>query len=203
MNSKIISGILIILLPFFCFFPNYNEAGICHHKEYRIPLNELKDGDIILRKGKGLISELLSKTALVDQTFSHAGILLKFGNQWMVCHAIGGESNPAQGVQLESINDFTSRHVADSIAVFRYRLKPGEVDLLKLRCVEYIRMKVPFDSQFDYADDNALYCTEMVSKVFNYASKGRISLPLTSRAGWTYITCENLYHNAYAEQVRF
>ena len=203
MNFQFKNGLLLLVLPLFFFYSNGKKPSLCHSDECTIPVNRLKEGDIILRKGKGLISELLSETALEDQTFSHAGILLKFGNQWMVCHAIGGESNPAQGVQLESINDFTSRHVADSIAVFRYRLKPGEVDLLKLRCVEYIRMKVPFDSQFDYADDNALYCTEMVSKVFNYASKGRISLPLTSRAGWTYITCENLYHNAYAEQVRF
>ena len=177
MNFQFKNGLLLLVLPLFFFYSNGKKPSLSHSDECTIPVNRLKEGDIILRKGKGLISELLSKTALEDQTFSHAGIILKFGNQWMVCHAFGGESNPVQGVQLESVNDFTNQRLADSIAVFRYKIQEEEVERLRFRCMEYVRSKVPFDSHFDINDDASLYCTEMVSKAYTYATRERISLP--------------------------
>lgn len=165
-----------------------------------IDCSDLKNGDVILRKGRGFISDVLRNFSLHDRTFSHAGILFKVGSSWNVFHIEGGDGSAVDGVRWEPVQDFCNPMVSDAVAVFRITDEDAVRASLLDVCVEMTHRHPTFDTRFDLSSLDRLYCTELVALAFRQASRGGISLPLTSISGLEYISCENLYINDYARQ---
>jgi hypothetical protein len=162
----------------------------------------LKEGDVVLRAGKGVISALLQKMSLHDRSFSHAGILLDSCGKWFVIHMYGGQGSSRSDLRLDPLEDYCSSRNSDSSAVFRLT----EADSIRTRiaaeCRRLLSQPPRFDSRFDLSTDDQLYCTEMVYKVFRKAYGDGISLPLTEFAGERYAACDDLYLNPYAHLVK-
>ena len=186
---------------------NFNK-GISYKKQNKIPSisvnvddSGLKEGDIILRRGKSLVSELLRSTSLHDRTFSHAGIIFRENGKWKVMHAIGGESAIRDGVQSDDLLKFCSSTETDTVAVFRIKSK----EMIGSEIVKAARKLqsncTGFDVDFSLATDEKLYCTEFVLKSIEAASEQHISLPLSKVSGVKYISCENVYNNQYVQQI--
>lgn len=161
----------------------------------------LKSGDIIMRRGRGVISDMLAVSSVHDKRFSHAGILQPVGSTWFVVHMIGGEGVKQDGLRFDRVQDFISEANASDWAVYRLtdsdsirQALQGEIDRLR-------QTKPAFDSRFSWETDDSYYCTELVSKAYSRASQGRISLPLTYFQGIPYVSCENLYNNPFAQSV--
>lgn len=51
----------------------------------------LHDGDIILRKGSGMISDFIAASMKDLLPYSHCGILVKENNEWKVIHSLARE----------------------------------------------------------------------------------------------------------------
>lgn len=162
----------------------------------------LRQGDIVLRTGKGIISGLLQKMSLRDRSFSHAGILLDSCGQWFVLHMLGGEGSAPQDLRLEPLGSFCGPENSDSAAVFRLTDSERIRRDIVTECWKLMLQSPRFDERFDLATDDELYCTEMVYKVLLKASRGEISLPLTEFAGERYAACDDLYLNDYAQLIR-
>ena len=139
----------------------------------------LKSGDIILRRGRGVISDMMAVASAHDKRFSHAGILQEVDSAWYVVHMIGGEGVKQDGLRFDRIQDFISDANASDWAV--YRLTESDSVRQALQCeIGRLRGTRPsFDSNFNWDTEDSYYCTELVSKVYGKASQGRISLPLT------------------------
>lgn len=160
-----------------------------------------KEGDIVLRRGKSLISQLLRRMSLHDQTFSHAGILFKESGKWKVLHAIGGEGSKVDGIRSDDIETYCSVNETDTVAFFRVIGEP-KLGQRIVRSALALRMDCTgFDTDFDLTTDDKLYCTEFVRKAIQNASHDRISLPLTVASGIHYISCENIYSNRYVQPI--
>ena len=168
----------------------------------RLDTSRWCDGDVILRKGRGVISDVLRYCSLHDRTFSHAGLLFRVGNRWQVFHILGGEGAVNDGVSWEPINQFCSVDQADTVAVFRLTDDASVRDSLLTVCRAITLRHPSFDTRFDLATNDQLYCTELVALVYRQASRGKISLPLTDFSGQRYVSCENLYHNSYAHSLQ-
>ncbi|MFM2206737.1 MAG: hypothetical protein RL213_712 [Bacteroidota bacterium] len=159
----------------------------------------LRQGDIILRCGKGVISDIFLRMSLHDRSFSHAGVLCRDEGKWTVLHML--ESESGRELFSESLYDYCSDSKADSIAVFRLTESADTVEKVMDACQALKRNPPVFDERFDLGSDSELYCTELVYKVYRSASSGLISLPLTEIAGYLYCACDNLYLNRYAKQI--
>lgn len=160
------------------------------------------DGDVILRNGVGIISELFATCSLADKTFSHAGILLDTDSGWVVCHALGGEASGEGGLLLDELEEFCSRQVTDTFMVFRLTDDAATRARVRSYCLRKRNEEVRFDRRFDLTDTSAMYCTELVYRAYESSTGGSISLPLTSFNGLRYVACDNLYLNRYAKPVQ-
>lgn len=180
---------------------NYHSnksASIRFSKQMTFTLHE---GDIVLRRGKSMISQLLRRTSLHDKTFSHAGIVYNDSGRWKVLHAIGGEGSSHDGVCSEDWEQFCSEKETDTVAVFRLTDDFRMAHQFVASAISLGKQCSGFDANFDLSTDNKLYCTELIQKAVYRASKGGISLPLTYISGITYVSCENIYSNSYVQHV--
>lgn len=157
--QSIRQGIALFLLIFL--------IGSCQ-KEERF---SWKEGDILFQDGDcGDFCDAIRKVTQGYQgmDFSHNGLLIKEGNDWMVLEAV------SRGVVLTPLEDFLNRHLDQSgrPKVMVGRLKHKYRHLIP----EAIRrgkkhLGKPYDVVFDFNND-AFYCSELIHFAFREANNG-------------------------------
>lgn len=128
-----------------------NTSEILHSLS-KIPL---KSGDLILRHGNGIWSNLIREKNFSDKRFSHIGILVKEnGNLFVVhadCDAVGNGS-----VRKDYLEDFLKN--THRIGIFR--LKTADADMAVKIATSFVG--VAFDRKFKLNDSSELYCSELI-----------------------------------------
>ncbi|MBE2247388.1 MAG: hypothetical protein IAE67_09025 [Candidatus Competibacteraceae bacterium] len=137
---------------------------------YRLNSEEkfmLEDGDIILRRGEGFVSSVISNLNEADYQISHCAILVqKDSANWFVVHTVSSELSNVDGVQSERLDRFTAESVDSTIVVLRYKADKEIRNQIAYRARYYLDQKIPFDNAFNLADTTEFYCTELIYKVF-------------------------------------
>lgn len=137
---------------------------------YRLNSEEkfmLEDGDIILRRGEGFVSSVISNLNEADYQISHCAILVqKDSANWFVVHTVSSELSNVDGVQSEKLDRFTAESVDSTIVVLRYKADKEIRNQIAYRARYYLDQKIPFDNAFNLADTTEFYCTELIYKVF-------------------------------------
>lgn len=153
-------------------------------------LEELKTGDIIFRKGYGFISDWVSKNLEHGPyDLTHVGIVVKKPEGLFVAHALSSKKNHVDGVILEPLNRFLKSSKPANLLIVRWMDYKPEMDAVILDAIEkYIKDKVPFDHKGDYSSSDALYCNEMVVKLW-MNNLGLINPPNNDE------TQKELFHN--------
>jgi hypothetical protein len=159
----------------------------------------LKNGELVLRKGNDIISEMFTMLNKTDKSFSHCGIAFYEQNDWWVYHSIGGEDNPDQILKRERFAEFVSASNNDGFGICDLSLKKTHV--LKLHDIvdSLFRKKVPFDMKFDLKSNDRLYCAEMVYKSIRTATNNEQEFSLTELNGFQYVSTDNLFVNKQAQ----
>jgi len=129
---------------------------------------ELKEGDIVFRRG----SSLASRVVLASDTrgmYSHIGIVVRKGNEFRIVHAVPGESDPEQPdrVRMDRIAAFFAFDRAVSGRVMRMEMGDSLRAKLASKALKYFNNKTLFDHHYDLTDSTELYCTELIWQVFN------------------------------------
>ena len=117
----------------------------------------LKNGDVILRSGVGLWSELFRSRNVADHRFSHVGIVSIGGDG--LCRVIHAEADDLTGdgrVGIDTLEHF----VGESSSVGISRLHAGDPNLLAEYAASFVGR--PFDWKFNRNEDAAVYCTELI-----------------------------------------
>ncbi|MCS6973088.1 MAG: YiiX/YebB-like N1pC/P60 family cysteine hydrolase [Cyclobacteriaceae bacterium] len=153
-----------ILLLAFLFF--YNSCSV--KKENGVCKLEIGDtalictGDIIFRKGHDFLSNLV--LAQKDSAFfSHVGLIIKVDSRLLVVHAMPHEPNQKGGVLVEPLDNFISCENASASSIYRVKdLCREDIDIVK----DYLLLQIgkPFDSNFQFSNNDRYYCTELVIK---------------------------------------
>lgn len=137
---------------------------------YRLNSEEkfmLEDGDIILRRGEGFVSSVISNLNEADYQISHCAILVqKDSANWFIVHTVSSELSNVDGVQSEKLDRFTAESVDSTIVVLRYKADKEIRNQIAYRARYYLDQKIPFDNAFNLADTTEFYCTELIYKVF-------------------------------------
>ena len=181
-------------------------AGMDKHpavtsKEKTFCLPELSDGDIILREGKGFISEMMKATSATDKRFSHAGVVVFGKNGPLVAHFIGTPESPGNAFKLEPIDSFIRPDENLSFAVYRYDLSENEKAAIRNDISLMKGKQIRFDEAFDLETDSALYCTEFIYKTY-LKTMGRFSpLGHTATPAGTYVGLDDLYYNRNCKTI--
>lgn len=171
-------------------FNGSHASGV--NSGFKIPSEQFKDGDIILREGKSFVSQALRSFSQTDKHYSHAGIIQIRNGQAYVCHVVAAEGNRSDKIRLEPITSFCDRTDNISFAVYRTDLNTNSIDSI---LSEYFRAGVSFDNDFDLKTSNKMYCTELVYKVLTIANQNEKFINLSHGNGTDYVACDNLYLN--------
>ncbi|MFW6019523.1 MAG: YiiX/YebB-like N1pC/P60 family cysteine hydrolase [Bacteroidales bacterium] len=128
-------------------------------------------GDIILRRGKSLVSQLVLLRDKASE-YSHIGVIVIKDEQPYVIHAVPGEAekHEPEYVKMETVKEFLDVKKSADFAVYtlkedyrRYRQKVAD------KALTYVKNHVEFDSEFNLEDESKLYCTELIWRAYNYA----------------------------------
>ncbi len=145
--SKLLNELSIIRVDYFPFFIQIHTEGYKVRAEQTVKvMKELKKGDILVRGYSHYLG------SIIIGKWSHVGIAV--ANDTII-HAIG------KGVRYEHIIDFCR---CDRLAILRPNLTEQEIDLV-VRQAETM-LNLPYDYFFQFDDNHALSCTELMFKSF-------------------------------------
>ena len=128
----------------------------------------LRDGDIIIRKGFGFVSNKI--TEILDEPYnvSHCGVVCNTTSSDgpTVIHSVSSTLSDIDGVQSCSLKRFAGESRENSIIVVRYKdTTKHRPELIAAEAKRYLDAKLPFDNGFDLNDSSEMYCTELVWKI--------------------------------------
>lgn len=156
-------------LKLFWHFYDKKQEKEQHRTEYALTPSEksrIQDGDIILRYGYGLVSDMIVEEFNEEFAISHCGIVLKdsTGNS-KVIHSESSSYFSFEGVQLQDLDSFVDASHNNSVMVVRLRNKsPAELSNISRNALYYARKRAPFDYSFDMADSSEIYCAELICR---------------------------------------
>ncbi len=144
---------------------------VLNDKEIRlseITLESLQTGDLIFRKGYGPITDVIAElieTGPYDLT--HCGIVIRSEEQVFVAHSISNRSQRIDGVLLQPITAFLKASRPSNIHIVRWINYTQEMNSkVEGELNTLIQQKTPFDRKANYKDSKALYCNEMIVKIW-------------------------------------
>lgn len=192
---------------FFYFDKKSEEKEVYRHgKITRLTVEEielLQEGDIILRRGFGFFSDLVStylNDSIIDVT--HAGILTYTNDKWYVIHSLSSDVNPTDGMQIQALDKFLKYSQPGKIIISRIKdHTPEKGTQITTFAKGYLKRKIPFDHIGDFENDNELYCTELIWRILEKDLE-ILELPQenTSRK-YLYHTMNGLYDSNYFDII--
>ena len=154
-NSLYRLVIPVFLLSFACFGcleERFQTASLEAPESAKLTQNEisqLKAGDIICRKGFGLVSNLIAGFASEGSSISHCGILVAQSGEFMVLQSLSPSLSGKDGVHLSSLFNFIGLSRKGSVKVFRLHQPEALVRKLIAASDSISTVKIPFDQEFD------------------------------------------------------
>lgn len=128
-------------------------------------INLIQDGDVILRHGYGLVSDLITET--LAEEVSHCAILVKDSSGINVIHSVSQSLSDYDGVQMQNLKRFINDSKKNSVVVMRYKFSENDdKSLIGKKARSYLDKKIPFDNNFDINDSSQFFCSELLWKVF-------------------------------------
>ena len=172
MKIRLITGIsllLIIVALLYVFILSDKLEKTRNNANYYLSENEkslLQDGDIILRRGYGFVSNQIVETLKDTLDISHCGIIVQIDSRWSVIHSTPGYfSIPFKddGVIITTLSEFTGNAHPNSLIITR--LKKDSLNQIAQKALNYAERKVSFDYDFNYNDTTSLYCSELILRI--------------------------------------
>lgn len=165
-------------------------------------VDDLQTGDLIVRRGFGLMSETLEDFSEHEKKYSHSGLLFKDeqGNV-SVYHILGASDGKEYVVRKDDLLKFCNANDALSFAVYRYELNEDQIGHLETICENYYHSGVQFDLSFDLTTNDRMYCSEFVYKSLIEATNNPDYIPLTKRNDEFIVAIDNLYLNNHTKKV--
>lgn len=169
-----------------------SESVLEKHSSYRLNQDEislLTEGDIIMRKGYGLVSRMIVQNLKEGRALSHCGIVVKKDEDWNIIHTVSSSLSDVDGMQIQTLQDFVHQSKPGSIVVSRLRECEDRSKIAK-SAYRYLGKAVTFDNSFDLLDSSKIYCTELIWRVFNESAQ--VDIYNGNYEGLGYYSFENL-----------
>lgn len=170
-----ISLVLVVVFIAYKFFKDDSNRPYESSFLYKLSSGEkkqLQTGDIILRRGYGFVSTMISKMMNEDYDVTHLGVVIKQNDNLKIAHALSSSVSNQDGLRLQAIDSFVHNSHDSTILVTRLK----NIDVLKqdkiVKQIEYYYKKqLPFDHSFNYKDTTEHYCSELIWRIYEHNLK--------------------------------
>ena len=161
----------------------------------------LKTGDLILRHGRGFISNAFMSLSFKEKKYSHCGIVhIENGNVY-VYHAIGGEENTSNKMRKDLLKDFCDPQHVHSFGIYRYDLNDAQLKQYDSLATDYYHKGLQFDTKLDLTTDDVMYCSELIYKTLQKITGDKGYIATSNVNGYKYVAIDNLYLNRHCSPV--
>lgn len=128
----------------------------------------LQEGDLILRRGYGVVSSMISNMNDAQYDISHCAIVVKDSNgKLSVIHSVSSDLSDIDGVQQQTLDRFTNESCPNTLVVLRHK---GDDSItqhnIAQRAYYYLDQKIKFDHHFSISDTSTFYCSELIYRVY-------------------------------------
>jgi hypothetical protein len=130
-------------------------------------VEELRGGEIILRKGDGFLSGQLIQILNEEIPLSHCGMIIKGDSSLFVIHAISDDYKGRDGVQPTSLANFVWKSIDSSVIIVRPKFNDSILLAMQNEARRYVGLNKLFDYKFNLADTTEIYCTELLKYIFD------------------------------------
>jgi len=195
-GSKLALKLFVVCFTLITALPAATHEQTCLNAKPVVNEEVLEEGDIILRYGNGLWSQVFRDISGRDKRFSHAGIVVRGVRGVCVVHASAADLTGVGNVSCEPVEDFLSSS-ADH-AVYRLAIPWPVKQRIAVNARKYLG--VPFDSAFDLSDTGRLYCTELVMQAVNQAAGFAVIRPTVTN-GIALVAPDNCYEHRLIREV--
>lgn len=162
----------------------------------------LKEGDLLMRNGKGFISERMRDFAGEGNQWSHSGIISTDPNgDIFVLHAIGGETQADNSMKRDPIEIFCHPDASYGFGIYRYDFTEEETAKFDSVLTSWYNKKLQFDTKFEMETDDVMYCSEMIYKAVDIVTNGKNFIPLSEVLEKPYVAMDKLYLNNHCNQI--
>ncbi len=191
---KTVAAILMLLLAFgLVINPLNSEPLKTSVPTFPIIKKHLQTGDLVFRKGKGIISDFFAQASESEKLYSHVGVLVMKNEIPYVYHLLGTGESGKSGLKIETLSSFCNGSQNNGFALYRNKNLGGKPDLVESYLEAVNKSRVVFDEHFDLATDDEQYCTEMIYKMI-LSLTGK-QLPISIFKGQQFVSIDNLYFN--------
>lgn len=203
---KFFFSFAIILTAVILFLLTYNFRAEQEQKFSAYTLtpeeyNLIQDGDIILRHGYGLVSDMIVETLKENYDISHCAIIKKDTDNFRVIHTVSQSISDFDGVQDQTLPVFIHQSHKNSVMVVRFKWPETDAGTkISAKAQYYLDCKVPFDNSFDIHDDTELYCSELIWRIIKDEFGVNI-FPDMSENTKKYLNFSNFYNPEYFEII--
>lgn len=168
-------------------------------------MNHARPGDILLRRGKGLASDLIVSSFAGSGGWSHCALVVPldlfaeigtesltprigFGEplenirtaRLLVIHSVDEGLSGIGGVQIQSLEDFCTYSVPGSSALYRPKIDSKGQHSLLSAARQAVLDGIPFDRLWDSSTAESQYCSEFIWRLFESAA-------LSGKKEWNFV----------------
>lgn len=134
-----------------------------------LPLQLLRDGDLLFRCGTSLESRLVMNLDSANSEYSHVGIAINLDGRWMVVHAVPGESaDDVDRVKVEPVDTFFMTSRAEHGAAMRLHGCDAQ-EAHAAASAALSKCGALFDSRYRWTDTTHIYCTQLIDMAYRTA----------------------------------
>ncbi|MGB2684549.1 MAG: YiiX/YebB-like N1pC/P60 family cysteine hydrolase [Olleya sp.] len=170
-----ISLVLAVIFLAYKFFKDDSNRPYESSFLYKLSPKEkakLQTGDIILRRGYGFVSTMISKMMSEDYDVTHLGVVIKQNDNLKIAHALSSSVSNQDGLRLQAIDSFVHNSHDSTILVTRLK----NIDTIKQSKIVkqidyYYKKQLPFDHSFNYKDTTEHYCSELIWRIYEHNLK--------------------------------
>ncbi len=161
--------LLTLMLLVYIFLETYEHSSDqkrqrLNYRLTKVEFDLIEDGDIVLRHGYGLVSDMIVNTLNESFSISHCAIVVKDDSSAHVIHSVSQSLSDYDGVQIQDLRPFINNSKKNSVIVIRFN-KSEDRHLISERARYYLSKRVPFDSSFDIKDTSKFFCSELIWRI--------------------------------------
>jgi hypothetical protein len=165
----------------------------------KFPSIQLKDGDIILRRGYGVDSTISTNFSQGEKRYSHVGLISQTDKGTFVIHVVEDKEKSLNGLYIESLGDFL-----DNIsiwAIYRYDFSQKSSKKMMNYIDNLKKRNITFDIEFNLDDDEKMYCSEFIYKVINRTTEKNFIKAGKFFMGKKFVTISDVYENSNSKLI--
>lgn len=162
------SALFLIALAWFYYQVKLNPENtkMVRYQMSKTEKGLLHDGDIVMRKGYGFVSDQIVRFSNAPFEVSHCGMIRKRNDSLYVMHSVSSSYSKIDGMQMYPLDYFLAESKPNTFIAVRYKANDETIQKLSDAMLNYVKLQKPFDHGFDKADTTAFYCTEVFEHVF-------------------------------------